>query len=71
MHVSVQPDNPFVNNANFFHGFPVHEIAVALPSTVVLATWLTGCYKKFEFKLGPVQKRARCRYQCYLMCRYE
>ena len=48
MHVSVQPDNPFVNNANFFHGFPVHEIAVALPSTVVLATWLTGCYKKFE-----------------------
>ena len=25
-----QPDNPFVNNANFFHGISVHEIAVAL-----------------------------------------
>ena len=33
--VSVQPDiNSFVNSTNFFHGIPVHEKTVALPSKI-------------------------------------
>ena len=40
----------------FFHGIPVHEIAVALPATiedtpVVLADGVTGYYKNSKFKL--------------------
>ena len=56
-YTGIQPDNPFfLIMPTFFHGIPVHEIAVALPATiedtpVVLADGVTGYYKNSKFKL--------------------